>query len=104
MLTMPPRATFVLVIAIALTFAGGMAGLFASALAAPLIVSFALVGFAVVHWMTRTSPWRTFILAALYAGTLFVPHVLPILAIGGLAESIFHYRTAHPSGPPGAST
>lgn len=104
MLTLPPRATFAILIAVALTFAGGMMGLFASALAAPLTFAFALVGLAVVHYLTRGSPWRNFILAALYAGTFFVPHVMPLLAIAGLAETIFHYRAALPGGPPDTAT
>jgi len=97
--TMPPGATFLLLVAIALTFVGGIEGLLAAGVAAPFAFAFGLVGLAVAHTLTRGSPWRNFILAALYAGVLFVPHVGLLLAIVGLAETIFHYRTAGKNGP-----
>ena len=92
--SLPTGATFVLLIAIALSFVGGLAGLLAAGVAAPFTLAFALVGLALVHSLTRNSPWRTFILAALYVGLLFVPHIGLLLAIAGLAETVFHYRTA----------
>lgn len=98
---MPPGATFVLLIAIALSFVGGMAGLFAAGFAAPFTLAFALVGLALIHSLTRGSQWRTFILTALYVGVLFVPHIGLLLAITGLAETVFRYRSA--GKPPAAS-
>ncbi len=92
--SLPPTATFALLIAIALSFVGGMAGLLAAGVAAPFTLAFALVGLAVVHALTRGSPWRTFILTALYVGVLFVPYIGLLLAITGLAETVFHYRAA----------
>ncbi|HET6388122.1 DUF2232 domain-containing protein [Hyphomicrobium sp.] len=91
---MPTTTVFVLLVAIALTFAGGMPGLFAAAVAAPFTLAFALVGLAVVHALTRGSPWRTFILTALYIGVLFVPYIGLLLALTGIAETIFNYRAA----------
>ncbi len=92
--SMPPTATFTLLIAIALSFVGGLAGLLAAGVAAPFTLAFALVGLALIHSLTRGSPWRTFILTALYVGILFVPHIGLLLAIAGLAETVFHYRSA----------
>ena len=92
--SMPPSATFVLLIAIALTFVGGMAGLCAAGVAAPFTLAFALVGLALIHSLTRGSQWRTFILTAVYVGLLFVPHIGLLLAIVGLAETVFRYRSA----------
>ncbi len=92
--SLPSTATFTLLIAIALSFVGGDAGLFAAGVAAPFAMAFALVGLAVVHALTRGSPWRTFILTALYVGVLFVPYIGLLLAITGLAETVFHYRAA----------
>ncbi|SFV38962.1 DUF2232 domain-containing protein [Hyphomicrobium facile] len=91
---MPASAVFVLLIAIALSFVDGIAGLFAGAVAAPFTFAFALVGLAVVHSLTRGSPWRTFILTALYTGLVFLPYIGLLLAVTGLAETVFHYRTA----------
>jgi hypothetical protein len=91
---MPAAATFVLLVAIGLSFAGGMTGLVASAIAAPFALAFALVGVAVAHALTRGSPWQGFILAALYVAVVFIPHIGLLLALAGLAETIFNYRAA----------
>jgi len=99
--SMPPGATFVLLGAIGLTFVGGLTGLMAAGVAAPFTLAFALVGLAAAHALTRGSPWRAFILTALYVGIVFVPHIGLLLAIAGLAETIFRYRAAG-SGPPNA--
>lgn len=91
---MPSGATFVLLAAIALSFLDGMPGLLAAAVAAPFTLAFALVGLGLVHVMTRGSPWRTFILSALYSSAIVIPHIGLLLALVGLAETIFGYRTA----------
>lgn len=91
---MPGGATFALLIAIGLSFIGGMGGLFAAGFAAPFTLAFALVGLALIHSLTRGSQWRTFILTALYVGVLFVPHIGLLLAVTGLAETVFRYRSA----------
>ncbi|HEY8194736.1 MAG TPA: DUF2232 domain-containing protein [Hyphomicrobium sp.] len=92
--TMPGTATFVLFVAIGLSFVDGITGLLAACVAAPFTLAFALVGLAAVHVLTRGSPWRTFILTALYTGAVLVPHIGLLLALGGLAETIFGYRQA----------
>jgi hypothetical protein len=101
--TMPSGATFALLAAIGLTFVGGIVGLLAAGVAAPFAFAFALVGLAVVHTLTRASPWRNFILAALYTGVVFVPHIGLLLTLVGLAETIFRYRAAG-GGPPATPT
>lgn len=96
---MPAGATLVLFIAIGLTFTGGMTGLLAAGVAAPFTLAFALVGLGLVHVLTRGSPWRTFILSTLYIGAILVPHIGLLLALVGLAETVFGYRNA--GKPPG---
>jgi hypothetical protein len=91
---MPAGATLVLFIAIGLSFVGGMPGLLAAGVAAPFTLAFALVGLGLVHVLTRDSPWRTFILTALYVGAVLVPHIGLLLALVGLAETVFGYRDA----------
>ena len=104
-ITLPGAATFVLLSAIAATLAGGGLGLFAGTFAGAFTFAFALVGLAVVHVLSRGSPWRNFALSALYAALLvFTPSTALILALGGLAETIFHYRAANDRGPPSQST
>jgi len=102
---MPAGATFVLLIAIGLTFTGGITGLLAASFAAPFTLAFALVGLGLVHVLTRGSPWRTFILTALYTAAVLVPHIGLLLALAGLAETVFGYRTAgKPPAPPNSPT
>ena len=96
---MPAGATLVLFIAIGLTFTGGMTGLLAAGVAAPFTLAFPLVGLGLVHVLTRGSPWRTFILSTLYIGAILVPHIGLLLALVGLAETVFGYRNA--GKPPG---
>lgn len=101
-LKMPAGATLVLFAAIGLTlFAGGLTGLLAAGVAAPFTLAFALVGLGLVHVLTRGSQWRTFILSALYIGAILVPHIGLLLALVGLAETVFGYRTTgKPPQPP----
>lgn len=105
-IAMPSGATFALLIAMALAFAGGVAGLVAGGFAGAFTMAFALIGLALAHTMTRTSPWRNFILSALYAALLlYTPVIALLLALAGLAETIFHYRaTVDDRGPPSNPT
>lgn len=104
-ISMPPAASLALLAATAATFAGGMPGLVASGFAGAFTLGFAVVGLAVAHVFSRGNPWRNFILSALYAALIvFLGPVSLILAIVGLAETVFHYRAAHlNSGPPSPS-
>jgi hypothetical protein len=98
---LPTGASFVLLIAMVLSFTSGLPGLMAGGLAGAFMMAFALLGLAVAHALTRGSPWRNFILSTIYAGLLlYTPVVALILAIAGLAETIFHYRAAKGSAPP----
>jgi hypothetical protein len=100
---LPPTASLALFAALALTLVGGMPGLFAGGLAGALMVAFGMVGLAVAHTLTRGSPWRNFTLAGLYALVLFfTAPALMLLAIVGLAETVFGYRAQHGGGPPQA--
>ena len=102
---LPSSATFGLLIALALSFAGGAPGLLASGFSGAFMMAFALVGLAVAHALTRGSPWRNFILSAIYASLLvFTPAAALILAIAGLAETIFHYRAAKGGAPTSPNT
>ncbi len=98
---LPAAATVVLVIAIAASFLGGIPGLVAGGFAGAFTMAFALMGLAVAHVVTRGTPWRNFILSALYAALiLYTPAATPLLALAGLAETIFHYRSRGSGTPP----
>lgn len=90
---LPPLASLAMFAALALTLVGGLPGLFAGGLAGALLVAFSLVGLAVTHTLTRGSPWRNFALVGIYTLLLFfTAPTLMLLAILGLAETVFGYR------------
>jgi Predicted membrane protein (DUF2232) len=106
LLTLPGGAALVLLAALALSFSGGASGLVAGGFAGAYTMAFALVGLALVHAFTRGSAWRNFILTGLYAAlVLYTPPALVLLAIAGLAETIFYYRSQRDdAGPPAPPT
>lgn len=92
---LPGGATFALLAAMALAFLNNALGLAASGFAGAFTMAFTLVGLALVHFFTRGSPWRNFALSAIYAGLLlYTPLFALVLALAGLAETIFYYRDA----------
>ncbi len=98
---LPGMATFALIGATAATFAGGFGGLLAGGFAGPFTLAFALLGLCVAHVLTRGSPWCNFILTSLYAALVVISAGASlVLAIIGLAETIFHYRRASARQPP----
>lgn len=99
-LALPRSAMLALAVALALSFAGGVAGLAVRGLAGAFTFCFAAAGLALLHSLTRNSTWRMFILIAIYSALIAVtvPATI-VLAIAGLIETVFHYR-ALPSEPP----
>lgn len=92
-LTLPSGLLLILCIVLAVKLAGGVASLYAGGFTGPITIAFALVGLAVIHALTRQSPWRSLGLWALYAALLvFTQPLLLLLAIGGVAETVFNYR------------
>ena len=103
--TLPSSATVALLATLALSFASGMPGLLAGGFAGAYTMVFVLVGLAVAHALTRGSPWRNFILASIYVALLvFTPGMALALALGGLAETIFHYRATRNGAPTNTNT
>ncbi len=89
--------------AIAGSFIPNLPGLFAGLLAASLFTAYAMIGFAVLHTITRGVSGRSFVLAAAYAVALIM--IWPILALSmlGLADAAFKIRArfaAPTAGPP----
>jgi hypothetical protein len=100
-LALPSGAIFAVLAATAATFAGGLPGLMAAGFAGAFTLAFALIGLCVAHVLSRGSPWRNFTLAALYSALLvFIGPVSLVLAIVGIAETVFGYRAASERGPP----
>jgi hypothetical protein len=100
-MSLPSGATFALLGATLLTFTSGIVGLAAGGFAGAFTSAFALLGLAVAHVVTRGSPWRSFILTFLYTGlAVFTAGAALILALAGLAETVFKYREARANTPP----
>jgi hypothetical protein len=101
-----PRATAaVLAIAIALTFAGGMAGLLATVTSAALVVAYGILGFAVLHALTRGTKGRPLVLGATYAAVVMFFWPVVALCMLGLADTAIDLRgrAANKRGPPTTS-
>ena len=100
-LELPSGSALMLLAATALSFAGGRIGLAATAFAGAFQLAFALQGLAVAHHLTTGSPWRGFILSALYAALIVLtPYALALLALAGLADTVFRYRHPRERLPP----
>jgi hypothetical protein len=106
-MTLPGYAPGVLAAAIAGSFVPGMLGMLASVLAAGLFMAYAIMGFAVLHAVTRGMGARIVALVAAYL--IVAIFIWPILAMSllGLAESAFNIRArfaAPTAGPPTTRT
>jgi hypothetical protein len=100
-MSFPPYAAALLGIAIAATFMPGLAGLIASLFAATLTLAFAVLGFAVIHAVTRGVKGRPAMLAGAYGVVAITGWPVLIMALIGLAETRFRIRArAGRSGPP----
>ncbi len=92
-LSLPAGTSLVMLGALVLSLVDGILGLGGKAVAGAFYLAFALMGLAVVHHLTRGSPWRNFMLTAVYISLfVFAAGASLLLALTGLAESIFGYR------------
>lgn len=102
---LPPATSLVLAVAVALTMAGEMIGLSASAAAATLVLAYALAGFAVVHAITLGHAARFLILAGLWLTTAVLGWPVIAMAVLGFVDGMvdFRARMATGRGPPAAN-
>ncbi len=88
-----PRAmTAALGIAVVLSFAPGLLGIFAGVAAAALLIAFGVLGFAVLHALTETMQSRGFVLGGTYAAVLVFGWPVLAMALLGLADMFFDLR------------
>ncbi|MBS0246760.1 MAG: DUF2232 domain-containing protein [Proteobacteria bacterium] len=104
-MTFPPFTAAALGAATALSFIDGMVGIVAGVVAASLLMAYGVLGFAVMHAVTRGMASRGFVLAGIYASVLIFGWPVLALCLVGLSETFFHFRVraAVKRGPP-AST
>ncbi len=94
----PPYALALAAAGIAGSFVPGLPGTIAGVLGAAMLMAYALLGFAVVHTVTRGIGGRPFVLGGLYGAVAVFGW--PILAVSllGLADAGFNIRGRY--GPP----
>jgi hypothetical protein len=109
-LTLPGSTPALLAAAIAGSFLPDLLGLLSGVLAASLLVAYAIMGFAVLHAITRGIPGRALLLAGAYASVPILAWPILAMSMLGLAENAFSIRnrfaakSGPPSGPPAPRT
>ena len=93
--TLPRAILIVLVLAIALSFLGGLLAMLAQIASSALLMAYAVTGFAVLHTVTLAFSGRAFVLVAAYAATLFIGWPLIGMISLGLADAVFGIRQAY---------
>lgn len=104
--TLPTSTPVFLAAAIAGSFLPDLVGVLAGAFAASLLMAFAMLGFAVLHAITRGMSTRALVLAAVYAAAVVLGWPILAMSILGLAEAAFNIRgrVARRRGPPSLRT
>ena len=91
-MTLPPLAAAGLGAAVLLSFTGGMVAILASVMTATLIMAYGVLGFAVLHAITRGQASRPFLLGGIYASVIVFGWPVLMLALLGLVETFFGLR------------
>ena len=92
---LPPAAMLALVLAFAGTFLPGILGMAAALPTASLLVAFAVLGFAVMHGVTRFMQGRTLVLIILYLGFVLLGWSgwpILLMALLGMVDGAFDLR------------
>ena len=89
---LPPMTLVALTVAIAFCFTGGLVAMLAQIIAAALMMTYALIGFAVLHTLTLSLKNRPVWLSCVYA--FVVVFTWPVLAVAalGIADAVFGFR------------
>lgn len=101
-MSFPRIAAAALAAAVVVCFIGGIFGTVGSAVAAAVLMAFGVLGFAVLHTLTRGMNGRTFSLGGVYAAVIVFGWPVLALCLLGLAETLFGVRSrfAQRRGPP----
>lgn len=88
----PPLAPLILAAAVAGTFLPGLPALASSVLTASLLMVYSILGFAVLHVVTRGMNSRAFVLGGVYAAVVIFGWPALILSVLGLADTALDLR------------
>ena len=104
-LRFPPLLAIALALAIALSFADGLLGIIARVVSASLLMAYAVLGFSVLHAVTRGLNGRPFVLAGTYLAVLLVSWLILAICLLGLIDTVIDVRAlvARRNNPPAPS-
>jgi len=88
----PPLLTAALALAIALSFADGIVGIVAGIVSASLLMAYGVLGFAVLHEITRGTNSRPFVLGGAYAIVLMVGWLVLAICLLGVFDTLIDVR------------
>ena len=88
----PVYAPAVTAVVVAASFLSGIVGISAGVLAASLLMAYAILGFAVLHMITRGMGSRPFTLGSTYVAVLIFGWPVLVMSLLGLADSAFDLR------------
>jgi hypothetical protein len=105
-MTFPGYAPVLLAVMIAGTFLTGLTGMITSIFAASLLMAYVVLGFAVLHMITRRINSRGLLLAAAYAAVAIFGWPVLLMMVLGLADTAIDIRGrfAKKGVPPAAGT
>ena len=104
-MTFPREFAAALAVAMGLSFLGGLVGIVAGVLSASLLMAYGVLGFAVLHAITRGIGSRAFVLGGVYAAVMVFGWPVLALCLLGLIETAIDLRArlARKRGPPAPS-
>lgn len=103
-MTFPPALLAALGVAVAVSFLSNLAGILAGVVAAGLLMAYGILGFAVLHAITRGVNGRGFLLGGSYAASLLLGWPVLAFCLLGLIEQAtgLRARIGRTRGPPPA--
>jgi hypothetical protein len=101
-MTFPRPLAAALAVAVVLSFVGSLIGILAGVLSASLLMAYGVLGFAVLHAVTRGMASRMFLLAGVYTAVLVLGWPVLALCLLGLIDAVIDLRAriAPTRGPP----
>lgn len=91
-MTFPKLVSAALAAAIALSFLDSLIGIMAGVLSSALLMAYGVLGFAVLHSVTRGMGSRPFLIGGVYASVLIFGWPILALSVVGVAETAFDLR------------
>lgn len=100
-LHLPPLLALGVAVSLVLSFGSGMLALAASGFASAFVTAYAVLGLAVIHWITFGKANRVFVLTVAYvAAFMLAPYGTLPIALLGVLEPLLRLRSRTPGPPP----